>query len=54
MNKNLGWKLLIIVGALLFFLFGIVGIPDNWSGSGLLASMQNRIHWALTSRAAHT
>jgi preprotein translocase subunit SecD len=47
MNKNLGWKLLIIIGTLLFFLFGIVGIPDNWSGSGLLASLQNRIHLGL-------
>jgi len=47
MNKNLGWKLLIIIGTLLFFLFGIVGIPDSWSTSGLLASMQNRIHLGL-------
>ncbi len=47
MNKNLGWKLLVIIGTLLFFLFGIVGMPDGWSGSGLLASMQNRIHLGL-------
>jgi len=47
MNKNLGWKVIVIVGTLLVFLFGIVGIPENWSGSGLLASMQNRIHLGL-------
>jgi len=47
MNKNLGWKLIVIVATLLVFLFGIVGIPDKWSGSGLLAAMQNRIHLGL-------
>jgi preprotein translocase subunit SecD len=47
MNKNLGWKLIVIVAALLFFLFGIIGLPDKWSGSGLLAAMQNRIHLGL-------
>jgi preprotein translocase subunit SecD len=47
MNKNLGWKLVVIVVTLLVFLFGIFGIPDSWSGSGLLAAMQNRIHLGL-------
>src|SRR6516225_383821 len=47
MNKNLGWKLAIISGTLLVFLFGIFGIPQNWSGNGLLAAMQNRIHLGL-------
>jgi preprotein translocase subunit SecD len=47
MNKNLGWKLGIIVATLLVFLFGIFGVPDNWSGHGLLAAMQNRIHLGL-------
>ena len=47
MNKNLGWKLIVIVATLLFFLFGIFGIPERWSGSGLLAAMQNRIHLGL-------
>jgi preprotein translocase subunit SecD len=47
MNKNLGWKLIGIIVTLLFFLFGIIGIPDKWSGSGLLAAMQNRIHLGL-------
>jgi preprotein translocase subunit SecD len=47
MNKNLGWKLALIIGTLLFFLFGIVGIPSNWSGHGLLAAIQQRIHLGL-------
>ncbi len=47
MNKNLGWKVIVIIGTLLFFLFGITGIPDKWSGSGLLEALQNRIHLGL-------
>jgi len=47
MNKNLGWKLIVIVVTLLVFTFGIFGLPDNWSGKGLLAAMQNRIHLGL-------
>src|SRR5579863_2185463 len=47
MNKNLGWKLIVIAGTLLFFLFGIIGIPEKWSGSGLVAGLQNRIHLGL-------
>ncbi len=47
MNKNLGWKLALIIGTLLFFLFGIVGVPNNWSGHGLLAAIQQRIHLGL-------
>src|ERR1700678_1294673 len=47
MNKNLGWKVIVIVGTLLFFLFGIFGIPEKWSGGGLLAALQNRIHLGL-------
>src|ERR1700745_3577155 len=47
MNKNLGWKLAIIAGTLLVFLFGIFGVPSSWSGQGLLAAMQNRIHLGL-------
>jgi preprotein translocase subunit SecD len=45
--NNLGWKLIVIAGTLLVFLFGIFGIPQNWSGNGLLAAMQNRIHLGL-------
>jgi len=47
MNKNLGWKLIVIVVTLVVFVFGIIGIPDSWSGKGLLAAMQNRIHLGL-------
>jgi preprotein translocase subunit SecD len=47
MNKNLGWKLAIIGGTLLVFLFGIFGVPQSWSAQGLLAAMQNRIHLGL-------
>jgi len=47
MNKNLGWKVIVIAATLLFFLFGITGIPEKWSGSGLLDAMQNRIHLGL-------
>src|ERR1700756_832617 len=47
MNKNLGWKLAIIFGTLLFFVFGIVGMPSNWSGQGLLSAMQQRVHLGL-------
>jgi preprotein translocase subunit SecD len=47
MNKNLGWKVIVIAGTLLFFLFGIIGIPEQWSRSGLLAALQNRIHLGL-------
>jgi preprotein translocase subunit SecD len=47
MNKNLSWKLIVIVATLLVFLFGIFGVPQSLSGSGLLAAMQNRIHLGL-------
>ncbi|MBV9573884.1 MAG: protein translocase subunit SecD, partial [Acidobacteriales bacterium] len=47
MNKNLGWKLGLILAILLVFLVGIFGIPSSWSRAGLLASLQNRIHLGL-------
>ncbi len=47
MNKNLGWKLGVIVGTLLVFAYGIFGVPGGVSGSALLASMQSRIHLGL-------
>jgi preprotein translocase subunit SecD len=50
MNKTLSWKLLIILAALVFFLFGIFGVPQNWTGSGLMAAMENRIHLGLDLR----
>ena len=50
MNKNLTWKLVVIVGILLFFLAGIFGIPKDWSGKGILASITDRIHLGLDLR----
>jgi preprotein translocase subunit SecD len=47
MNKNLGWKVVVIAVTLVVFVFGIFGVPENWSGKGLLAAMQNRIHLGL-------
>jgi preprotein translocase subunit SecD len=47
MNKNLLWKLALIVGILLVFLFGIFGIPQSFSGQGLLSAMTKRIQLGL-------
>jgi preprotein translocase subunit SecD len=47
MNKNLTWKLVVIVGILLVFLFGIFGVPQEWSGTGLLAAITKRINLGL-------
>jgi preprotein translocase subunit SecD len=50
MNKNLSWKLVVIFGLLIFFLFGVFGIPKDWSARGLLASITDRIHLGLDLR----
>jgi preprotein translocase subunit SecD len=50
MNKNLTWKVVLIVGVMLVFLFGIIGIPKSLSGSGILASMHDRINLGLDLR----
>ena len=50
MNKTLLWKAVLIVAILLAFLFGIFGIPNSFSGQGLLASMTDRIHLGLDLR----
>jgi len=47
MNKNLRWKVIVIVVTLVVFLFGIFGIPKSLSGSGLLSAMTDRIHLGL-------
>ena len=47
MTKNLTAKVLIIIAVLIFFLFGIFGIPKSFTPAGLLASMQERIHLGL-------
>ena len=48
--KNLSWKLIVIVAVLLLFVAGILGIPKDWSGQGLLASMKKQIHLGLDLR----
>ena len=50
MKKNLLWKTVFIVAVMVVFLFGIFGIPQSLSGSGLVASLQNRIHLGLDLR----
>ena len=50
MNRNLLWQLVLILGVLLVFLFGIFGIPQSLSGGGLLTAMTNRIHLGLDLR----
>src|SRR6516225_7424867 len=47
MNKNLRWKVLVIAGTLLVFLFGIFGFPWEWSGKTIMAALQDRIHLGL-------
>ncbi|MGA8216166.1 MAG: protein translocase subunit SecD [Candidatus Sulfotelmatobacter sp.] len=47
MNKNLLWKLAAIVATLLVFLFGIFGIPQSFTGQGLLDAMTKRIQLGL-------
>jgi preprotein translocase subunit SecD len=50
MNKNLTWKLIATVGILLVFLFGIFGVPKDWSGKGVVAAITDRIHLGLDLR----
>jgi preprotein translocase subunit SecD len=47
MNKNLRWKVIVILATMLVFLFGIFGLPKSWSGAGLLSAMTDRIHLGL-------
>ena len=47
MNKNLGWKLILIIATLLIFMFGIFGIPKGFSGSALAQALTDRIHLGL-------
>src|SRR5579864_8890268 len=50
MNKNFLWKLGLILGILLIFLFGIFGVPGKFSGQGLLQAMTDHIHLGLDLR----
>src|ERR1700685_1429210 len=47
MNKNLLYKLGFIIATMLFFLFGIFGIPKSFSGRGLLTALTDHIHLGL-------
>jgi preprotein translocase subunit SecD len=53
MNKNLGWKLGIIVVALVFFVYGVFGVPSGFSGGALADALlkpsflRNGIHLGL-------
>jgi preprotein translocase subunit SecD len=47
MNKNFLVKLGFIVATVLFFLFGIFGIPKSFSRQGLLAALSDHIHLGL-------
>lgn len=47
MNKNFLWRVGLIVGILLIFLFGIFGIPHSLSGQGLLAAVKSHIQLGL-------
>jgi preprotein translocase subunit SecD len=50
MNKNLLWRLLTVVAILLVFVFGMFGLPQSFSGHGLLDAMTSRIHLGLDLR----
>jgi preprotein translocase subunit SecD len=50
MNKNFLWKFALIVVVLLACLYGIFGIPQSFSGHGLLEAMTKRINLGLDLR----
>src|SRR5277367_6589769 len=50
MNKNLTWKLVLILAILLVFVAGIFGPPWKWSGRGPLALVTDQIHLGLDLR----
>jgi preprotein translocase subunit SecD len=39
MNKNLGWKVGLIIAAVLLFLYGIFGVPAEFSGDALASAL---------------
>ena len=47
MNKNLGWKLLVVIAITLIFVFGIFGWPWAWSGKSVASLVTDRIHLGL-------
>jgi preprotein translocase subunit SecD len=47
MIKNITAKVILIIAVLIFFLFGIFGLPKSFTPAGLLAALQERIHLGL-------
>ena len=47
MNQKLRWQLPLILAVLVVFVYGIFGVPDSWSGNGLLQAMTRRINLGL-------
>ena len=47
MNKNLLWKIVSILAIVLFFLYGIFGIPKGVSGDALITALTDHIHLGL-------
>lgn len=47
MKTNLTWKLVLIIGVLLVFVYGIFGVPQQFNGQGLQQSVTKRIHLGL-------
>lgn len=47
MNQKLHWQLPVILATLIIFVYGIFGVPDHWSGQGLVQAMQKRINLGL-------
>src|SRR5579864_5247733 len=50
MNKTFLWKSGLIVAVVIIFVLGIFGIPDSFSGAGLVAAMRKKIHLGLDLR----
>ncbi len=47
MNKNLLWKIVFILATVLFFFYGIFGIPKSFTLDGLAAAVTDHIHLGL-------
>jgi preprotein translocase subunit SecD len=50
MKKNLNGKIALIVVVLLFFVWGLIGIPSGFSGKAFTEAITNRIHLGLDLR----
>ena len=50
MNKTFLWKSGLILAVVIVFVLGIFGIPDSFSGPGLVAAMRKKIHLGLDLR----